>query len=358
MGIVMRKSLLILLLLAGGVAHAASFDCSKAKSPQEKAICSSAKLSAADDQLAAAYKAWLAAVPPDVVPEVREEQRGWLRSLASACKSEEAASTTALASCMLNVYPSRIKELRSKALTLSGVTFYWRSITLKTPDGPDDVDPEMRQYEVNPGFGTLSATWPQTADSTPEWKAWNVAIEAVSQQMASESNGEASKKPGGKWVAEAGADVQITTSIGVVTPELVTAAIQIMVDGHGAHPNTNSIQFNWLLKETRVLMPKDVFRAGSGWEHFLQKRCDKYLHEQLDPNFDGKSYESFAQPGEMAKTLHGIVIEPRNWQLDGNGLTIPFQPYAVACYACTPPPVTIPWGDLKPYLLVSFVTPK
>jgi uncharacterized protein len=93
----MLKILLVLLLLAGGVGHAASFDCTKAKSPQEKAICASPELSAADDQLAAAYKAWLAAVPPEVVAEVREEQRGWLRSLAANCKSAAVESTTALA---------------------------------------------------------------------------------------------------------------------------------------------------------------------------------------------------------------------------------------------------------------------
>jgi hypothetical protein len=34
------------------------------------------------------------------------------------------------------------------------------------------------------------------------------------------------------------------------------------------------------------------------------------LHEQLD--VDGNSYESFEQPGEMAKTLHGIVVAPEN----------------------------------------------
>ena len=60
----MRIGWLALALLMGGVAHAASFDCAKAKSPQEKAICSSPRLSAADDQLATAYKAWLSAVPP------------------------------------------------------------------------------------------------------------------------------------------------------------------------------------------------------------------------------------------------------------------------------------------------------
>jgi uncharacterized protein len=352
----MRIGWLALALLMGGVAHAASFDCAKAKSPQEKAICSSPRLSAADDQLATAYKAWLSAVPPEVGPEVREEQRGWLRSLAANCKSAATESTAALATCMLDVYPARIKELQAKVVTVGGVTFYWRSITRTEPDDPADVTPEMKVHEENPGFGTLDAEWPQAASSTPEWKAWNAGFEAAVQTIASESTGSSAGKGTAKWAATSSVDQQVTTSIGVVTPELVTTAIQTMVDGHGAHPNTNSIQFNWLLKEQRELQPKDLFRPGSGWDQFLQGRCDKYLHEQLDT--DGKSYVSTGQAGEMAKTLHGIVVKPENWQLDGRGLTIPFQPYAVACYACTPDPLTVPWGDLQPYLQTGFVRPR
>jgi uncharacterized protein YecT (DUF1311 family) len=355
----MRKGLLISLLLAGAVAHAASFDCSKAKTPQEKAICASPELSAADDQLAAAYKVWLAAVPAEIVPEVREDQRGWLRRLAANCTSEEAESTTALAGCMMNQYPSRIKELRAKVLTLGGVTFYWRSITRKEPDEVGDVGDvasERNVDEVNPGFGTLSAEWPQSTSAIAEWKAWNTAVESATQGMTDEGVKDGSGNVKTKWTATAGIDAQVTTSLGVVSADLVTATIEDFWDGHGAHPNTNSIQFNWLLKQNRELQAKDVFRAGSGWEQFLQKRCDKYLHEQLDQ--DGQSYETFEQPGEMAKTLHGIVVEPVNWQLDGKGLTIVFQDYAVACHACKPPPVTTSWSDLQPYLQTSFVRPK
>jgi hypothetical protein len=111
-----------------------------------------------------------------------------------------------------------------------------------------------------------------------------------------------------------------------------------------------------MLKEKRELRAGDVFRHGSGWDAFMQKRCDSYLHKQLD--YDGNNYEDFEAPGEMAKTLHGIVTEPRNWQLDSNGLTIIFQDYAVACHACRPPPVTISWAELKPFIQPGFVIPK
>jgi len=71
----MRNIWLVLLLMASGAAQAASFDCVKAKTPQEKAICTSPKLSAADDSMAAAYKAVLGSVRPEVAGEIRDAQR-------------------------------------------------------------------------------------------------------------------------------------------------------------------------------------------------------------------------------------------------------------------------------------------
>ena len=158
------------------------------------------------------------------------------------------------------------------------------------------------------------------------------------------------------WAANPGMKVDLTVSLGVVSAQLVTAPITNDWDGHGAHPNVNFIQFNWMLKEKREMKPEDFFRPGSGWDRFLQKRCDQFLHKQLD--YDGNSYEEFEQPGEMAKTLHRIATEPRSWQLDAKGLTIPFEPYAVACHACTPPPMTIPWAELKPYIQPGFLIPQ
>jgi uncharacterized protein len=49
------RNIWLVLLLSGSMAHAASFDCTKAKTPLEKAICDLAKLSFADDQMATAY---------------------------------------------------------------------------------------------------------------------------------------------------------------------------------------------------------------------------------------------------------------------------------------------------------------
>ena len=344
----------VLLLLAGEGAHAASFNCTKAQTPQEKAICASPELSAADDRMAAAYRAVLAAAPAEMKAEVLSDQRGWIRGQALACKPNDPGKS--LSACLTDYEAARTKALQHMVLHEGGVTFVWRSITLKARDGPDDVTPEMRQYEANPGFGTLNAEWPQANDRSQEWQEWNRAVELAARELTHPGSSGPSAKPPEKWAATGGVDENVTASLGIVDEDLVTATIQNFWDGHGAHPTTESIQFNWLLKEKRQLQAEDIFRHGSGWDKYLQGRCDKYLHGKLDS--DGTSYEDFEQPGEMAKTLRGIVVDPKNWGLDSKGLTITFQPYAVACYACTPPPVTISWAEFKPYLQPGFVIPQ
>jgi hypothetical protein len=82
-------------------------------------------------------------------------------------------------------------------------------------------------------------------------------------------------------------------------------------------------------------------------------RTDQYLHQAL-----ADDYATTVPADQMPKVLREIVVNPRNWRLDSKGMTIAFQTYAVACRACTPDPLTIPWAELKPMLNPEFFVPK
>lgn len=351
----MRKIWSALLLLACGVAQAASFDCSKAKTPQEKAICASPELSAADEQMAAAYRDVLLQAPPEMKEEIRSDQRAWLGWIAVRCKSHASESSSALAACLLEYYDHWTKALQHMVFRRGGVTFLQKSITLYPPDEPIAPGPQVRIGNSDSSSGYLNASWPQASPDTSEWKVWNKAIELAALQTASTGR----RPPAESWKDLVAVDMNqdVTASVDLVGKRLVTATIDNQWDGHGIHPNHNSAQLNWMLDEQRALQPEDVFRAGSGWENALEMRSDKYLHRTLDAGF-GQDYRNFFQPGEMAKVLHGIATDTANWTLDRRGLTFVFQPYEVACYACTPAPLTIPWAVLKPFLDTRFEIPK
>ena len=92
-------------VLAGALfcmaAGAASFDCAKASSHLEKAICASPTLSKLDSELADAYG--VAALTHADAESLKSDQRAWLRETRNKCADE---------ACLETVYKQRIVALR------------------------------------------------------------------------------------------------------------------------------------------------------------------------------------------------------------------------------------------------------
>jgi uncharacterized protein YecT (DUF1311 family) len=92
---------------------AASFDCAKAASAREKAICADPGLSRADEELGAAYKAALALWSSKGWSDfLRSDQREWLQNQAEMCKADRA--------CLARDYTLRLGYLRSPLLKYVG----------------------------------------------------------------------------------------------------------------------------------------------------------------------------------------------------------------------------------------------
>jgi uncharacterized protein YecT (DUF1311 family) len=346
----MQKTVCFLFILACAAAHAASFDCAKAATPQEKAICANPQLSAADDRMAAAYRKALASAPKGLHDEIRDGQRAWIRRVTLDCLPDNPYNP--LDKCLGNAYAARTEELGHPVTREGGIQFAWHHVSFTVPDTGELGDDDRRRG-VSP-VTLFDARWPQALAETPEWQAWNAAMEDAARDMASQGNAGADKK----CRPQESLDTDLHTELGVVTPQLVTATVTNLWYGHGAaHPNTATIQFNWLLREKRELGPEDVFRADSGWKKALYEKTDKYLHEQLDGEAGG-DYQNESAPGTIATTLNKIVENPGNWQIDEKGIAIAFPEYAVACRACTPEPFSMTWGDLKALMKPTFIIPE
>ncbi len=349
----MRKTSLALSLpfLLCILTHAASFDCTKAATAQEKAICATPDLNAADDQMAAAYRAWLAAAPPDWAAGIRQNQLAWLRERDANCPGDKAGNANA--SCLSDVYAERIKSLQQMVQHIAGTTFVSRSITLTVPDPPNSLPAGFT--ELIPGFGTLEASWPQASLTTPQWTAWNNAIVPAIIQVANVD--EQTSAHDWQGIVQPTVDRNLTATVERLTTQWASVYIVDFYDGHGAHPVENSSEFYWMLNQQRPLKPEDVFLPNSGWDTWMAQRLDSYLHKTLDAESSG-NYQSWFPQGTAAATLKGIVTNPGDWRLEPSGFSIFFQPYQVACYACTPEPLTISWPDLKPHLQPGFVLPQ
>jgi len=335
------KICLLLSLLVNSVAFAASFDCSKAKTPQEKAICASQELSAADDKMAATYKTVLAGATPEIAVKVRDGQRIWLRALEDHCVIRGAGAPTAQDECLLGYYEMRTAELQRVAGT-NHDAFITRFIYLTWPDAHG----EGSGLEENHGFGTLQATWPESTIDAPEWRAWSKAIEAAAQSLVRGGKNSLSGEWLKQWAADG--DFEIGASVVFYNEDLVTASIGIEGTGHfAAHPSEYGIEFNWLLKQNRELRTEDVFRKDSQWERAIEALCSKQLQESdADRLYD-----------DWEKALSKVVLDPRNWRLNSEGLTIDFPEYTVSPRVAPVSPVMIPWATLRPLLDPSFTIP-
>ena len=339
----MSKCWLVLCLLATSTAFAASFDCAKAKSPQEKAICASPDLSRADEQMAAAYTRALAATPSVMVEQVRADQRAWLNQLSVVCTPTKRHAGQNLVSCLLDDYEYRINQLQNLVLREPGVTFVWRSLFLNA----DDSD-----------RGILRVWWPQAASDKTEWKRWNNAIEAAAQSLFTWKSGPQEWQS--SWATFG--DTVLTATIDTVNEQWIASTIEVGQD-RDWHPLNGRIQFYWMLREGRELQAEDVFQRGTAWERELRKACAKSVHS-LFSDGEGAPWGAtlayyWGEAQTESEVLSRITHNPRKyWQINQYGLTIDFLPYQEMCIGCGLDPITIPWHHLKPYLRASFVVPQ
>lgn len=344
----MDKCWLILFLFTSSAASGASFDCAKAETSQEKAICASPRLSQLDTHLAAAYGKLLASVPTNARAVVRKDERDWLRSVDDRCPAK--TGEKALEDCLAPAWDERVRFLESisSVRQRDGRTFLWHSVHFTRADtgevAREDAERGASQYS------TLDAEWPQALSTEPDWQAWNRAIELEARNLASQGHA----KPGDPWAKADwmdGMDNDVSVTLGDVTPVFVGASFQNLWYGHGAaHPNYTKLQFNWLLSERRELRAEDVFRPDSGWRKFLYDRAMESLKVQIDPKFP----ESQWAPGYGEDLIRKMVGDPHNWILDTTDLTLYFPQDSINCHACGEFKVELSWKELMPMLRAGF----
>lgn len=94
---------LLLAACIGGSAHAASFDCKKAASAVEKAICGDDRLSGLDEQVHESYGRVMDSAPSANMPALRDDQRGWLKQRNQCAPTE--------LDCLADAMAQRVRAL-------------------------------------------------------------------------------------------------------------------------------------------------------------------------------------------------------------------------------------------------------
>lgn len=107
--------------------HAASFDCKKAQSKMEKAICENPKISKLDEELAENYQSAKGKLSAEAQKVFVNGQRSWVKFLAASCFTDfqaKPASKEDAAQCLETEYKARVAGFKSTGSMVGGFKTY------------------------------------------------------------------------------------------------------------------------------------------------------------------------------------------------------------------------------------------
>jgi uncharacterized protein len=328
------SAVLLVLLTLAPPAMAVSFDCAKATTPLEHAICDDPTLSAADDVLAKAFATATGGLTKPSVAAMRADQRQWLDFSQRACTDTAEPLTTGSYNaeqieCLAGQFKSRATDLEDSRM-LGGHRFYLLSRFAAVPD-PDGISDPDYFWKV----ATHEVSWPLLDEDDPLAADFNIFM-----ATASSAQSDLLDAAGGSDLA--GADPQSDTDVTIAVSQAISGRITMTVNsywyGHGAaHGNWGISHLHYLTGEKRELTAADVF-TGQGWE---KKLLDLAVAQLKAEHGDWLMLDD-------TKFIADVVTQPSRWSFDSDyGLIMQFEPYEVAAYAYGAPTITIPWDDLE-----------
>jgi uncharacterized protein YecT (DUF1311 family) len=320
--------------LAATPVPAASFDCGKAETPFEHAICDMPELSAADEILAKAFATATGGLTKESVVLMRADQRNWLDYAQTACNDGVGPLTSgsydeAGGSCLLEKFQARSRALEQSRM-LGGHRFFLKSVYGALPD-PMEADNADSYWKV----ANHELALPQLDGDDALAEGFNAFVTEQGADLSS-----LMEVAGGGEVTDLdpSSDTSVTVAVNEVAgSSRITLEANTYWYGHGAaHGNWGISYLHYLVAEERALVASDVF-AGDGWEATLRDAAWAQLQAE---------HAEWLQV-EKAEDIAAVVIDPSRWNFeDSYGLVIQFEPYEVSAYAYGAPTITIPWEQL------------
>lgn len=332
-GISARHALLALLLATAGslalpaAASAASFDCTRTKSPREQLICRESELSRLDEQLGRTYEERRARLSDHGAELLQRSEVSWLRFVTTVCPvsaSADADSSQRAKDCLLGKYRERLDQLSKVGQKIGPFLFNRLDFYAALPASDTSGS--------TPGFYIDHVAYPQIDNAaSPQVSAWNRLVE---KNLSQGNGGE-----------DVDTDTETDYEIGDVRDHVISVQWTNFEYAHGAAHGMYSIaaQNMVLFPNVRPLKAEDLFGTDKDWAKKLQ---DVFWAALLANGWSPPENQA-----ESVKTEIGSeVIRPDKWLITKEGLQVSFSAYEGGCYACNPGPVTASWTALKPLL--------
>jgi len=267
----------------GALAQRAGFDCSRAATPIERAICGNAELAAADRAMMVDYASLTAKLDPQGRAHLEADQARWLRNRERACAGEAEDAEE----CLAARYRDRAGRLKLLA------------------DGAYPFVSEHAIVRAGVARGipySVDASYPQFDGTSADFDAVNRQLAAAASQAAERAVPRAGADAG---EAQAGLAWRYDQAFSLYRPSdrAISAVVVFESDDGGAEAVVGQTSLLVDLRTGRVAGPRDVFLAGDGWLRELARR---------------------ARPGIKAANLVELLQDPRRYAFLDDRLELSF----------------------------------
>lgn len=313
----MRALLLIpAVLLAGAASPASAFDCAKARTALETAICADPAANRADDSMGAAYAAVQGESGKAEAQMLLRNQRAWLRRRESVCRDWSKPDPTFDGACLA-------RETQARGRLLAGLAEHEGPGALPfRPSFSERIDPK-RKVEV-------SIAVPQLADGAEPVPG----LDALLQATAKAADQPVDDDP--HYTYDAGYAITYDSR------DLVSVVFDIYVDHGGAHGQGVQAAANYSPALGRALKVDDLV-DGKGISA-LTDRCRALLRqEKLKRGATPDMVDGDLTEQAVADGIRSIEA----WQFRSDAVAIHYDAYAIGAYAEGPYDCVLPWAEIR-----------
>lgn len=300
-------------IIAAGAAPAAAFDCAKARTDVERAICASDAARQANDRMEAAYFALRDRLSESGRRLLLDGQKAWLRHRDASCGAEPG--------CLEETSRTRAEELE------------------KTPAGMVAI--MLHQAGSDDGYEVKISGYRFEAPAGPAETAYEQWVSALVADTPYGKPPEKSNEPHPPYSHEVAID----------PPRLMRGLISAVAHSYdysgGAHPNSWSTSIN--LDRASGRQPDTGELFGSSGALVLAEACARQIVEWYSDMYEDMSTDEAL--AELRRTypqeIENHVGDMTRWHFDADGAVIRFDPYAVAPYAAGPAECRFGYGELR-----------
>lgn len=295
-------------LLLAFIPPAAAFDCGKAQSPVEKAICADQKLKAVDDAMTAAYASLRNSLTGPDRKALGASQSKWVKGREDGCGYQQGAELT---SCILSQTDERRRLLLAEPESGPGTGARLMPVFIQ-----QDGDPH--HYDVD--YTLIRFVAPKSRGE----KLFNADVNKLAKEAPVQRQAEAARQD---MTYAAVASMAVTYA----SPSLISAKVESWSFSGGAHGNGGTSGITIDLARGAALKTGDLFdnKAISA----LKADCVKQILAQKKEKLEGEEFDPNNDPLYSEKTVVEYLQSLANWNFWQDKATVTFDAYAIGSYA-------------------------